>query len=325
MTDPEEGRPGGGSETPPATTPPGTAAAEASPGAGSGATGTTGAAGATGATGTPATPPAPEAATVPPPSPPPTPPPAPSPSPPPVTPPAPEPTPPPAPSPTPEPPITPPTPVAKATTAGASDADAYTDTPPRRPRPAPRYVDEDDEDYELEEYVEIDEYDDDLAPSRFSGLFVTAGAGLIGIVALQILMALIEGITLHSGERFAVPDDLLHRLGYAFGNLGVSTLFFLIAGVVLIMLPLAFGDGVSDGQYKLAVMALRTAIVVAVVIALGSVLAVRGSLHEYTAKDVKVPGFVRIQFTSFLLCTLAATALAVFTAVTALKLRDEES
>ena len=138
-------------------------------------------------------------------------------------------------------------------------------------------------------------------------------------------MALLEGISLGTGERFAVPDDLLHRVGYAFGNLGVATLFFLIAGVALIMLPLAFGDGVSDGQYKVAVMALRTAIVVAVVIALGSVLAVRGSLHEYTAKDVKVPGFVRIQFTSFLLCTLAATALAVFTAVTALKLRDEES
>ncbi len=226
-----------------------------------------------------------------------------------------------------------PTPVARATTASATtarDADASVDPPPRRPRPAPRYLDEDDEDYDLEEYVEIDEFDefdefDDLEPSRFSGLFVTAGAGLIGVVTLQILMALLEGISLGTGERFAVPDDLLHRLGYAFGNLGVSTLFFLIAGVVLIMLPLAFGEGVSDGQYKVAVMALRTAIVVAVVIALGSVLAVRGSLHEYTAKDVKVPGFVRIQFTSFLLCTLAATAVAVLTAVTALKLRDEES
>jgi hypothetical protein len=199
--------------------------------------------------------------------------------------------------------------------------------PPRPARAATRQVEEDDEeddeDYDLEEYVEIDEFD--IAPSRWSGLFVTAGAGIIGLISLQVLMALLEGITLSKGERFAVPDDLLHRLGYAFGNLGVATLFFLVAGVLLIMLPLAFGEGVSDGQYKLAVIALRTAIVVAVVLALGSVLAVRGSLHEYTAKDVKVPGFVRIQFTSFLLCTLAATALAVFTAVTALKLRDEES
>lgn len=311
MTDPEEGRPGGGSETPPAITPPGTAAAEASPGAG--------------AAGTPATPPAPEAATVPPPSPPPTPPPPPSPSPPPITPPVPEPTPPPGASPTPEPPATPP---AVASAAGTTtDADDYLDTPPRRPRPASRHVDEDvedDEDYDLEEYDEIDEideYDDELAPSRFSGLFVTAGAGIVGLVTLQLLMALLEGLSLATGERFQVPDDLLHRLGYAFTSLGMPTLLFLIAGVALIMLPLAFGEGVSDGQYKLAVMALRTVIVVAVVIALGSVLAVRATLHANTT----VPGFFRIQLIGFLLTTLAATALAVLTAVTALKLRDEES
>ena len=59
------------------------------------------------------------------------------------------------------------------------------------------------------------------------------------------------------------------------------------------------------------------------IVALGSVLAVRGSLHEYSAKNVAVPGYVRVQFTSFLLATLGAAALAVFGAITALGVRDE--
>jgi hypothetical protein len=50
---------------------------------------------------------------------------------------------------------------------------------------------------------------------------------------------------------------------------------------------------------------------------------VRGSLHEYSAKDVAVPGFVRVQFTSFLLATLASSALAIFASLAALRLRDD--
>ncbi len=225
-------------------------------------------------------------------------------------------------------PTTPPPPPPSPTATPTPTAPRI-DLPPRPTRAASRHVDKDAddeeyEDYDLEEYIEVDEFDEfDLVPSRWSGLFVTAGAGIIGLITLQVLMTLLEGISQGTGERFAVPDDLFHRLGYPFGSLGLATLFFLIGGVLLIVLPLAFGEGVSDGQYKVAVVTLRTAIILAVVIALGSVLAVRGTLHANTSKDL--PSYFLINLTSFLLCTLAATALTIFTAVTALKLRDEES
>jgi hypothetical protein len=64
-------------------------------------------------------------------------------------------------------------------------------------------------------------------------------------------------------------------------------------------------------------------VVLAALVALGSLLAVRGSLHEYSAKDVAVPGYVQVQFTNFLLATLGSAALAIFGAITALGVRDE--
>ncbi len=168
------------------------------------------------------------------------------------------------------------------------------------------------------------EYDlDDYVAPRWVGLTTTIGAGIIGVVTLQVLLTLVEGLSLKEGQRFAVPDDLIHRIGYPFGSLGSTAVFFVVLGVVLLVLPSILGEEVTDRQYSLAGAALKTAIVVGVLIGLGSLLAVRGSLHEYSAKNVAVPGYVRVQFTSFLLATLAASALAVYGAVTALGQRNE--
>jgi hypothetical protein len=149
------------------------------------------------------------------------------------------------------------------------------------------------------------------------------GTGLIGVVALQVLLTLVEGLSIKKGQRFSVPDDLIHRIGYPFGSLGSTAVFFLLLGVVLLALPTILGEEVTDRQYGIAGAAMRTAIVLAVIIGLGSLLAVRGSLHEYSAKNVAVPGYVKVQFTNFLLATLAASALAVYGALAALGLRDE--
>ena len=167
-----------------------------------------------------------------------------------------------------------------------------------------------------------DELDDYIAP-RWVALATTAGVGLIGVVALQVLLTLVEGLSIKEGQRFSIPDDLIHRIGYPFGALGSTAVFFLLLGVVLLALPIVLGEEVTDRQYSIAGAAMKTVIVLAVIIGLGSLLAVRGSLHEYSAKNVAVPGYVKVQFTNFLLATLASSALAVYGALAALGLRDE--
>jgi hypothetical protein len=73
-----------------------------------------------------------------------------------------------------------------------------------------------------------DDFDDlEFDTPRWVGLTTLAGAGIIGVVALQVLMAIVEGITVKEGQRFGVPDDLLHRIGYPFGSLGSTAMFFL--------------------------------------------------------------------------------------------------
>lgn len=176
-----------------------------------------------------------------------------------------------------------------------------------------------------------DEWDEtaarDIQATRWVSMVTTVGIGIVAVVGLQVLMSLIEGLTLEAGQRFStaevqVPDDLLHRLGYPFGGLGATAQLFLVAGVVLISLPPVLGGRLTAGQYRATGIALRLATALAIIVAIGSLLAVRGSLHEYTAKDVAVPAFVRVQFTTFLLGTLAAAALAIFCSMAAHPLRD---
>jgi hypothetical protein len=218
------------------------------------------------------------------------------------------PTPPPAPA-----PVPPPTPV---------PAPSSTPAPMATPAPAPVATAPDSPDVLDDDLDDYDDFDDYGAP-RWVSLATVVGAGLIGVVALQVLLSLVEGVSVKEGQKFGVPDDLLHRLGYPFGSLGSTAIFFVLLGVILLALPSILGEEVTDRQYSIAGAATRTALVVGVIIGLGSLLAVRGSLHEYSAKNVAVPGYVQIQFVSFMLATVAASALTVFGAITALAARDE--
>ncbi|MEA2827356.1 MAG: hypothetical protein QOG43_1795 [Actinomycetota bacterium] len=285
MTEPEEGRPGG-PDTPPSATP---APPATSPGPEAKGDDTV----------VPSSSSADPTATPPPAAPtPPVPPPAAA-----APPPAPTPTPAPAPAPTP-----PPLPVPAPSTATSPYAD-------QTPAPAATAVATTPAD-------DLDDLDDYLAP-RWVALATTVGVGLIGVVALQVLLTLLEGLSIKRGERFSIPDDLIHRIGYPFGSLGSTAIFFVLLGVLLLALPTILGEEVTDGQYAIAGAALRTALVLGILIGLGSLLAVRGSLHEYSAKNVTVPLYVKVQFTNFLLATLAAAAVTVYGAIATLRLRDE--
>lgn len=155
-------------------------------------------------------------------------------------------------------------------------------------------------------------------------LLATIGTALIGIVTVQVLASIVEGLALKKGERVGVPDDILHRLGYPFGGLGSTALVFLVLGVVLVSLPSVLDELLSESQDRLVGLSLVVAIVMGVIIAIGSLLAVRANLHEYAAKGVAVPAYVRVQFTNFLLGSLGAAALTLFGSITAMSERSRE-
>jgi hypothetical protein len=201
--------------------------------------------------------------------------------------------------------------------------------PRRAPEPAPREASvsaavDPDPDTDTETDDDLDAYDDEERASRWVALVATIGTALIGIVTVQVLASVIEGITLKRGERVGVPDDLFHRLGYPFGGLGTTALVFLVLGVVLISLPYVLGEYLSDGQDRLVGVAFAVSVAMAVIIAVGSILAVRANLHEYAAKGVAVPSYVRVQFTNFLLGSLGAAALTLYGSLNAMGQRGRE-
>lgn len=169
----------------------------------------------------------------------------------------------------------------------------------------------------------FDDYDDEPA-SRWVSLLATIGTALIGIVTVQVLTSIVEGLTLKSGQRVGVPDDLFHRLGYPFGGLGATALVFLVLGVVLVSMPAVLDELLSESQERVVGVALVVATVMGVAIAIGSLLAVRANLHEYAAKNVAVPSYVRVQFTNFLLGSLGAAALALFGSIASIIERGRE-
>jgi drug/metabolite transporter (DMT)-like permease len=131
-------------------------------------------------------------------------------------------------------------------------------------------------------------------------------------------------LSLKSEQRVQVPDDLFHRLGYPFGGLGATALVFLVLGVVLVSMPSVLDELLSEAQDRVVGAALIVAVVMGVLIAIGSLLAVRANLHEYAAKNVAVPTYVRVQFTNFLLGSLGAAALTLFGAIAAMNERSKE-
>jgi len=178
---------------------------------------------------------------------------------------------------------------------------------------------------------DLDDYDDDLEddgdyedeePSRWAALLATVGTALVGIVSIQVIATVVEGLVLKRGERVGdIPEDVFHRLGYPFGGLGATALVFLVVGVVLLAMPSVLDEYLSPSQDRVVGPVLVVSVVMAVIVAIGSLLAVRANLHEYAAKGVAVPSYVRVQFTNFLLGSLGAAALALFTAIAAMNER----
>jgi hypothetical protein len=159
-------------------------------------------------------------------------------------------------------------------------------------------------------------------PARWVGFVTSIGLALAIVVTAQVLAAIAEGFALKHTEPQGIPSDVFHRLGYAFSNLGGTVLLFLVVAVVLVSLPVFMDRRTSARQESTAAITLGLTVVMAIVIGVGSILAVRYNLHLYSASKRAVPSYVRIQLVFFLLGALGTGAIALFAALTALGLRD---
>jgi hypothetical protein len=159
-------------------------------------------------------------------------------------------------------------------------------------------------------------------PPRWVAFVTSLGLGLTAVLTAQVLAAIAEGMALKRTEPQGLPVDLWHRIGYAFSSLGGTALLFLVVAVVLVTLPVILESRTTDRQETIAAVALGLAVVMAIVIGVGSILTVRYNLHLYTASKRPVPSFVRIQLVFFLLGALGTAAVALFGALTALGMRD---
>lgn len=149
------------------------------------------------------------------------------------------------------------------------------------------------------------------------------GASLVGVVALQVIFAIVEGFSYKTNEPQGVATgDLLHRLGYPFGALGTTTLIFLVFGVVLLSLPAYFEESTTPSQERLSGLTLVVAAIAAVVLALGSILAVRANFHVYAENGRSVPIYVIVQYVTFLIGNLGTAVIAFYAAVQSMTLRD---
>jgi len=155
------------------------------------------------------------------------------------------------------------------------------------------------------------------------GLVTSLGLALAVVVTAETLAAIAEGFALKKTEPQGLPGDIFHRLGYALSRLDATTLLFLVVAVVLVSLPVIVGRRTTDRQETSAAITLGLTVVLAVVIGVGSILAVRYNLHLYSASNRAVPSYVRIQLVLYLLGVLGTGAVALFAALTALGLRDK--
>jgi hypothetical protein len=154
-------------------------------------------------------------------------------------------------------------------------------------------------------------------------LVATLGLALVAVVGAQVIASIIEGFVVSADrlEPRGLETDLLHRLGFPFGNLGPTAMLLLVVGLGLMCLPGLLGQDTTPLQDRLIRIALVLVVVLAAIVAVGSLLAVRYSLHEYTVQGQDAPQFIRVGFAAFLLGTLGTSATALFGALAAMSLR----
>lgn len=144
-------------------------------------------------------------------------------------------------------------------------------------------------------------------------LCTAVGLGLATVVGAQVVAAVYEGLALRRND---VPGaaSALDRLGYSFGNLGSGVLLTLVVATLVVALPRFAIAERHRQQDRLAAVTLALVVTGAVVVAVGSILAVRYQVEAFNESGRAVPHAVRLNLVNFLLGALGTAAVALFAA-----------
>jgi len=152
---------------------------------------------------------------------------------------------------------------------------------------------------------------------RWVGLATNLGAALVGVVAVQAVGALMQGLFSHEGP----ADDVFHRIGYGFERLGIGSTLTLGLALVLISLPLVTGRAVGRAHEQTATMALKFITALSVLVGLGMIMAVRYELALDTTRGQATPVYGRLGLMISLLGVVGTAAVVGFGAAGLRKLR----
>lgn len=164
-------------------------------------------------------------------------------------------------------------------------------------------------------------------PDPWAGLLAMVGLGLVVVVATQVLGGLAQTLSFDASRNqpSGVPTDFLHRLGFPFGALGPATLALLVPGLAMLLVPDLLKRPVTKNQASAIQIGLVVVMVLSVVLAVGSLLAVRNSLHEYANRVGPAPTFIRLQTVIFLLGSLGPAVVSLCGSIVAFRHRRQTS
>ena len=151
------------------------------------------------------------------------------------------------------------------------------------------------------------------------GLVTTVGLSLAVITSAQVIAAVAHATAI---KRLATGDTaILHRLGFAFSNLGLTAGALLVIAVLAVSPPVFAEARTTQRQEQVAATALGLVVVVAVVLAAGAVLAARWTLHANSVGGRHVGNDLRIQLAGYLIGALGTDAVAFLGSLRAMALR----
>ncbi len=181
---------------------------------------------------------------------------------------------------------------------------------------------------------QFDEYDDDYdgrgsmssdrmatfgQTNAFSKLCSSAGAGLLIIGAVRLLVMLMT-------SAIATKDDfdVVHRIGLGFNDIGSSFGLLFLLGIVLISLPTVFGDDESEHHDSRAATLLGITALACLLGVVGGIIGVRSTIQQLQAQEINVDNADWTNFIHTLLSTTGVSLVALLAAVRAISARGND-
>ncbi len=158
-------------------------------------------------------------------------------------------------------------------------------------------------------------------PPLWVGLVTWVGAGLVALIALQLL-----GIVLQAVELEARGLTFSDRLGYSFlQNLDQAPLGFeLLVAIVLVLAPTIARQPTTPGQDRIAQIVLVGVAGLALLVTIGGIIGVPARIHIIhlgQAPNNEVTPVVRWVLYTFVIRNVGTAALAMVAALAAVRVR----